>query len=500
MRTLERADLAIRRHVTLGDLMERLARVHEDRILVTQSDPELSLTYRQAAKRVSRWAGGISKRIAPGDRVVIATPNTYEFFLLCCAASRAGGTIVPVNPLMRPEECDHVVADCDATLVIHSAHDVDDAACLEEPVGAEPDDVAALFYTSGTTGLPKGARLTHRALIGSATPLALWPSGLRRDEAVASLPLAHIMGFAVVTMLATAGIPVHHLPRFRPLDVLDALERRRSSIFVGVPAMYRMLLEAGAADRDLSGVRLWASGADAMPEDLALQFKQFGATLTLPLVHTSLGQAAFAEGYGMVEVGGGVAAKISPPFLHLPTDQFLGISLPGYQMRVVDDDGEVVDRGEIGELWVKGPGVLRGYHGDDERSAETVTIDGWLRTGDLARRGPLGMVSFAGRQKDVILHGGYTIVAVEVEHKLEEHPDIIEACVVGLPDDRLGEVPAAAVRFAEGATTTTGDVIAWAADHLAEYKRPTKVIVVDDLPRTGTRKVHKREVRSLFSS
>jgi acyl-CoA synthetase (AMP-forming)/AMP-acid ligase II len=283
--------------------------------------------------------------------------------------------------------------------------------------------------------------------------------------------------------------------------VLDAIESRRATAFVGVPAMYRMLEEAGAAARDLSSVRLWVSGADAMPPDLAERFKGMGATVTLPVLGP-VGQAAFAEGYGMVEVGGGVAAKLSPPFLSAgrgPIGEALGIALPGYELRVVDDAGQVLRDGRVGELQVRGPGVLRGYWGDDEATAAVLTEDGWLRTGDLARTGPLGLLVFEGRRKHVIKHGGYSVHALEVEQALERHPDVLEASVVGLPDERLGEVPAAAVRLAPGTSLEEADLAGFAAERLAAYKVPVRWVSVGDLPRTGSNKVQKAEVVALFA-
>ena len=358
--------------------------------------------------------------------------------------------------------------------------------------------MAALFYTSGTTGKPKGAALTHKALVGQAASAALWPARLHRDEAVIALPVAHIMGFAVLIGLGVAGIPTFLLPRFNPVKVLDAIESRRATMFVGVPAMYRMLDEAHAAERDLTSVRIWASGADAMPPELAERFKKMGATITVPLLG-AVGQAAFAEGYGMVEVGGGVAAKLSPPFLGSgPFGEALGFALPGYEMRVVDDDDAEVPGGQVGELQVKGPGVLKAYWGDDDATAAVLTDDGWLRTGDLARKGPLGLLVFEGRSKHVIKHGGFSVYALEVEQALEQHPDVLEASVVGLPDERLGEVPVAAVRLADGTTLEQAKLAAWAEERLAEYKVPKRFVAVDDLPRTGTSKVQKTELLALF--
>jgi acyl-CoA synthetase (AMP-forming)/AMP-acid ligase II len=499
-RSIERAALVLRRDLTLGTLFDRLEKVHRDRRLVTEAERGLDLTYAQAAKRVRRWSGGVAAQTSPGDVVVVAGPNGYEQLLLCCAVARAGALPAPINDQMRRDEVAHVVADSGATLVLRSAAAVDSAPALARPPVARSEDVAALFYTSGTTGKPKGAALTNRALVGQVATAALWPARLHRDEAVVALPAAHIMGFSVLVGLAVAGIPTYLLPRFHPVQVLDAIEGRRATVFVGVPAMYRMLDEAHAGDRDLTSVRLWASGADAMPPELAQRFKKMGATLTVPVLG-AIGQAVFAEGYGMVEVGGGVAAKVSPPYVGAsqgPMGEALGFALPGYEMRVVDEHDAPSPAGQVGELQVKGPGVLKAYWGDDEATSAVLTDDGWLRTGDLARKGPLGMVVFEGRSKHVIKRGGYSVYALEVEQSLEEHPDVLEASVVGLPDDRMGEVPAAVVRLAEGATLPGIDLGAWAATRLAEYKVPARFVAVDELPRTGTAKVQKAELLALF--
>lgn len=498
MKLFKRAELLVRRDETLGTILGRLAEVHGARRLVEEAEGGLRISYRQGAKRVARWAGGIAAKVDLGDRVVIATPNGYEMFLLCLAAARAGAIPVPINEQMRPDEIDHVMRDSGARLIVRSPNEVDghDPLVVAEP--ADPDDIAALFYTSGTTGKPKGVELTHRALVGQAMTGLAWPNELRRDEAVFALPVAHIMGFAVVMMLACAGVPAFVIPHFRPDVVLDAIEERRASVFIGVPAMYRLMLEAGAEGRDLTCVRMWGAGADVMPPELAQTFKRFGATLTLP-VAGPIGEALFAEGYGMVESGGGVAAKLSPPFLNVGLGESVGIQLPSYRLKVVDDDGAEVAPGQVGELWVRGPGVLKGYWNAPDVTAETITGDGWLRTGDLARRGPLGTVLFVGRAKDVIKHGGYSVYANEVQAALEEHPDVLEAAVVGLPDERVGELPAAVVRLADGAVFDEAALVGWAGEHVADYKVPQRIVAVDELPRTGTKKVQKRMLVDLFS-
>jgi acyl-CoA synthetase (AMP-forming)/AMP-acid ligase II len=498
MRLFDRIDLARGRGLTLGRLMELVAGVHPKRVLVTEAGSDLHLTAAGAAELVDRWAAGVAARSEPGDRVVIATPNGYEQFLLTLAVSRAGRLPAPVNAQMAPGEIDHVVADSGASLVVRSSGDVASDEGFGPAVPADPKDIAALFYTSGTTGKPKGAELTHAGLLGGMSLVAMVPTELHRDELVVALPVAHIFGFAIVVGAACAAVPVRFLPRFNPVQVLDEIEGRRATVFAGVPAMYRMLEEAGAAARDLKSVRLWISGADAMPADLAHRFKRMGASVTLPLVG-SLGEAIFAEGYGMVETSGGVAIRVSPPLVPASIGGSVGMPLPGVRFRVVDPDGTQVAMGGVGELWLSGPGVLKGYHGAPEASAGALTSDGWLRTGDLARRGPLGIINFEGRMKDVIKRGGYSVYAVEVEQSLEDHPDVLEAAVVAVPDERDGEVPVAAVRLSPGADLDALDLPAWAAGRLSGYKQPVRYVAVDDLPRTGTNKVQRREVVALVT-
>jgi acyl-CoA synthetase (AMP-forming)/AMP-acid ligase II len=409
---------------------------------------------------------------------------------------------------MRESEIDHVIADSGATLVIRDAAELTkgkgsragalalvDGTFVATPA---PSDVAALFYTSGTTGSPKGAELTHQALVGQVSLAATWPFTLRHDEIVLSLPVAHIMGFVALMGPAIAGVPIYFLPRFSPTRVLDVIETRRCSAFMGVPAMYRTLLEAGAPDRDLSSVRVWISGADVMPAELALRFKSFGATATLPGVGP-VGEAAFIEGYGMVEVGGNVASKISPPMLPFGLGESLGLSMPGWRFKVADDLGRGVRPGQVGELRLKGPGVLKGYWGDAEATRNALTDDGWLRTGDLVRSGPFGTVMFQGRAKAVIKSGGYSVYPLEVEADLEDHPDVLEAAVVGVPDAKLGEVPAAALRLRPGASVNAEELLVWAGVRMAQYKAPRRIVIVEDLPRTGTRKVQRERLLPLFT-
>jgi acyl-CoA synthetase (AMP-forming)/AMP-acid ligase II len=493
--------VARRADLSVGVLMENLASVFGDSRLIEESGDGLRLTYREAAELVARQSAAIRQQIGRGDRVVISVPNGYLLFLLCLAVARAGGVAVPVNPKMSEAEIDHVISDSEAALVLK--HDpADDGSDGDgTAVAVEPQDLAMLFYTSGTTGKPKGAELTHRALV-RAVPGLVRAGLLRqfhRDEAVTGMPVAHIAGFTVLISMAACGVPIYLLTHFRPNEALDAIQSRRATAFIGVPAMYRMMVEAGAEQRDLKSVRLWSSGADVMPTELAQTFQRLGGLATLPVLDRTVGLAAFVDGYGMVELGGGVASRVFPPGLPLPIPALVR-PMRGNKLRVVDDAGKPARRGQVGELEVKGRGVMRGYHGREEATTEAMTPDGWLRTGDLARERLGGFFEFAGRKKDVIKHGGYSVFAVEVEEALAEHPSVLEAAVLGLPDERKGEVPVAVVRVQDGVSPDEAELIAWAKERLADYKVPGQILFVDELPRTGTEKVQKAKLKELFGA
>lgn len=485
--------------LTLANLGDRLGAMWGGRVLVDEPYRR-TLTGSQIADLVVGWSNAIASLSEPGERVVLATPNSYDQFLLCLAVSRAGRIAVPVNSQMRPAEVDHVVSDSGAGLVLRSVDELDDAVASAPPcipATPEPGEVAALFYTSGTTGKPKGAALTHKGLMGEARFGALAPTELVDVGVVVSLPVAHIFGFVMLLSLATSGMRVCFLPRFKASEVLDLIESRRSTGFIGVPSMYRMLLEAGAAERDLSCVRFWGSGADAMPAELAQTFKKLGASANLPIIGT-VGDALFIEGYGMVEIGGAAAIKVSLPRVPERLGQNLAFRMPGYKFRVVGLDGNEVPTGEMGELQLTGPGVLKEYWNAPEATRGAMTDDGWLRTGDLVRLSRLGTITFCGRQKHVIKSGGYSVYPLEVELTLEEHPEVLEAAVVGKDDPKLGLVPVAAVRLAPRATVTPEDLVAWGRERLSSYKAPREVVVVDELPRTGTAKLQKDRIEEFF--
>ncbi len=514
---VERTRLLLARGGTLSSLPDRLAAAYGDRRMVEQpggigfAGGASTLSFRAAADAVARAAEGLEDRCR-GRRVVLRGPNGYDFFLACLAVSRAGGVFIPVNPHMSDDEVSYVVEDAGgevleveevvaaacsgATAASHSRRRGATGAGRSVPV-VDPADVVAILYTSGTTGHPKGAVLTHRGLLDQPSRMLLLASLAGRYEVVMGLPVAHIMGLEGLLGAAIAGVPTYFLPRFHPVEALDALEGRKANAFLGVPAMYRMMLDAGAEQRDLRSVRIWMSAADVMPEDLARRFKKMGATVSVPGIGRSFGEAIFAEGYGMVELSGVMSIKVSPPFTGFGLGEFMGIPLPPYRYRVIGPDGRQVRHGEVGELVVNGPGVLRAYHGNEAATRAVHWEDQWVRTGDLVRRGPLGIIYFAGRKKEVVKHGGYSVFPAEVEAVLRDCPGVADAAVVGRPDPVKGEVPVAFVEPAPDARLDASRVAAHARRHLSDYKVPVAVYVMDRLPRTGTNKVAKHQLREV---
>jgi long-chain acyl-CoA synthetase len=526
-----RALLALRQGLTLANLTERLAAVHGDRIAFALDEPsrvaeKRRLTFRDVDRAVGRLAAALAGAGLPlGELVAVVPSNGVDFLLALLAVVRAGGVAVPINPVLKPPEVRTLVRLAEVTTVLTDAEArravgarsrlpeverwlslgplegaVDLVARARRarrglpPVPATGDTVVAVMYTSGTTGRPKGARLTSDGLLAMVAPAALQPTGLPLTvrTAVTALPVAHIMGLSTAIAMLFAGVTNRMLPRFDARRVLDVIESERVDAFVGVPAMYRALADAGADERDLTSVKVWASAADAMPRDLARRFQRMGR-LAGPV------PALFLEAYGMVELAGAAMATVLPPApLPLPRS-FAGLPVFPYRVKVVDRRGRELPRGRVGELCVKGPGVLEGYHRDPEATGR-VLAGGWLRTGDLARIGPFGTVFLEGRAKEVIKVGGYSVYPVEVEEEIRRHPKVADAAVVGVPDEAKGSVPAAAVVPRRGARLTTGELERWAAAEIASYRRPRRWLILDELPRGSTRKVDKRALAARLAS
>lgn len=486
--------------LVLGGLAAAAAHAYGDRVAHRLAEPlpypdmpRHEITYAQVAEFVARGAAWLADDLGvrPGDRVVVSPDNRVDTLWWILAVAAAGAVAVPVNPASGDKDLAWARDDSGARVVLSDdmAGDglvagVAGARRGRAPAARQVSDPAVILYTSGTTGRAKGVVLTHAALLsglGWAAAAPPWPVRL----IVEALPIAHVMGLAVSLTTFVAGVPVLHLPRFRPEQVLDAIETHKANLYVGVPTTYRRLQEAGAAGRDLTSIRAWASAADVMPPDLMRTFQGYGRwrpPLPIP--------APFIEGYGMVESGGAAMLRLTLPGRRTDAPGFVGAPLPGWKARVVDDEGRICKRGATGHLELTGPGVLSEYLGAKEATEQTV-VDGWLRTGDLAWRDRLGLVHFAGRSKEVIKSGGYSVFPAEVEATLREHEDVGDVVVFGIDDPARGADVVAAVIPSEGRSPDEEALVAWARERMARYKAPRRVFLITaaDLPMGPTRKV-----------
>jgi acyl-CoA synthetase (AMP-forming)/AMP-acid ligase II len=480
------------------------------------------LTYRELHDLTVRFAGVLAANgVTTGQRVVVATSNRVDLFLLCLATMRLGAIAVPLNHRLRSDEIVYVIGSCAAeTLILdravhvrafgtawpircaervlfagpayeapEEAVSIDAALCRDvrdaPSAPIRPDDACAILYTSGTSGLPRGAVHTSASLLAQLRFGLLCPRSAR-NLIVVSLPLAHIMGLTAMLMPLIAGVPISFLDEFSATKVLDAIQRRRATMFVGVPAMYQLLVEAGPDRFDLTTVRVWISAADPMPERLIAEFRRRGTFWKVRRWQTP---ALFVDVYGSVELGGAVIARvfISPPRTGAHP---LGIMLPGCRVRILDETGRSVPCGTVGELSVRSPSSFRGYINDPESAPHHL---GWVRTGDLARQTRAGSVHFVARGTDLIKTGGYSVYPAEIERVLLQHPDVELAVAFGLPDPLKAETPAAVVALFEGSPLTGEQLVTFARARLADYKAPRYVFVLrsTEIPVGSTGKISR---------
>ncbi len=516
-RTAARA--LVRGDVHLGDLPRVLAERYgrrpavEDPGLTPGLDQGPARTFRDLEEATARLAGAHRDHgRRPGERVLVLMDNRIDIALHVFALARLGALPVPVNHRLTAREVAAVVEASEATAAIVDAgldelvpDDLDVVTTselgelvrrrpdlvVERGEAADPREVAVLLTTSGTTGLPKAAALTSRGLLASLGRTVLAPVGRQRglrpgrDRMVASLPLTHVMGLAVLLGTMCAGVPLVRRDRFRADETLDLLEDGGANMFVGVPTMYADLEAAGAAERDLGGVQVWISSADVLPEDRARRFQRYGAMARVR--DRTVGTAAFVDIYGMVELSGGAAVRLYPPSLTTRvTVPSFAVRLPGMEVRAVDEDGRPVGRGRVGELQFRGSGVLRGYEGREDVGPDRA---GWFSSGDHGRVWPGGVFQFVGRAKDRLKVGGFSVFPAEVEHELREAPGLRDVALVGVPDDRLGERPVALVVPAEDFDHAT--FLAWTREQVTGYRRPTEVVTTDELPRGNHGKIDR---------
>jgi long-chain acyl-CoA synthetase len=482
--------------MNLARMLDEAARQYPERPAVRLDD--LVITYAQLDDLSARAADWLRERgVARGDRVGIMLPNVAQFPVLYYGVLRAGGTVVPMNPLLKAREIEHYLGDSGAKLVFATANAAAEAQTAAAAVGAEAvavdadtlteiaarpssaeiaaradDDTAVILYTSGTTGSPKGAELTHanlhrNAVVATTTLLDLGPD----DVVMGCLPLFHSFGQTCgLNAAVAAGACLTLIPRFDPVTALKVIERDRVTVFEGVPTMYVAMLHAGAEVADTSTLRLAISGGAALPVEVLRGFEQTFDTVVL-------------EGYGLSETS--PVASFNTPTQRKPGS--IGIPVAGVELKLVDVEGEV------GEIAIRGHNVMKGYWERPDASMAAIR-DGWFHTGDMARRDADGFYFIVDRKKDLIIRGGFNVYPREIEEVLYEHPAVLEAAVVGTPHPTHGEEVVAAVALRPDAAATPDELREYVKARVAPYKYPRHVWLVDALPKGPTGKVLKREI------
>jgi long-chain acyl-CoA synthetase len=490
----------------LSSVLEQAAASQPDRPAIRMD--QMVLTYARLHDAAARVTALLSAAgIGPGDRVGLMLPNIPAFPIAFYGALGAGAIVVPMNPLLKGREVAYYLSDSGAK-VLFAWHDFAGEAAkgaadagaqmisVDEPDLAGPlagvtphtswadaaaDDDAVILYTSGTTGTPKGAQLTHGGLARNARLTAETLLNNNPDDVMMGcLPLFHVFGLTCgLNATITAGGTLTLLPRFDPGKALEIIERDAVTIFEGVPTMYAAMLHHPDADPSRAAtLRVCVSGGAAMPVEILRGFEaKFGCVIL--------------EGYGLSETSP-VASFNHPDKPRKPGS--VGTPVEGVEMRLVGTDGATVPAGEVGEIAIRGHNVMKGYWGRPDATAEAIP-DGWFRTGDLARVDEDGYYFIVDRKKEMIIRGGYNVYPREIEEVLHEHPAVAEAAVVGIPHPELGEEVGAAIALKPGATATPEELRAFAKERVAAYKYPRHVWLVDELPKGPTGKILRRAVR-----
>jgi long-chain acyl-CoA synthetase len=490
----------------LASNLTRTAAEHPDEIAVKLDDAAFNYgLLDNASQRVSAMLK--RKGVGVGDRVGIMLPNVPYFPAVYYGALRAGAVVVPMNVLLKGREVGFYLSDPQVKVLFawHGFMEAAEGGAKEAGGGVEivpvkpgeiegeifahepdPDvadcagsDTAVILYTSGTTGRPKGAELTHDNLCHNVSvAVRLFDLGVG-DVIFGGLPLFHSFG-QTCTMNAAicGGAAVTLLPRFEPGKALEILERDGCTVFEGVPTMYGALLNhPDRKNYDVSSLRVCASGGASMPVEVLRGFEEcFGCKVL--------------EGYGLSETS--PVASFNHPDRERKAGS-IGTPIAGVEMKCVDDEGNEVAQGEIGEILIKGQNVMKGYLNQPEATAESIK-DGWFATGDMAKVDEDGYFFIVDRKKELIIRGGYNVYPREVEEVLYEHPAVREAAVIGVPHAELGEEVGAAVALKDGAEVGIDELQAFVKEQVAAYKYPRTIWLVDELPKGPTGKILKREI------
>jgi long-chain acyl-CoA synthetase len=489
----------------LCSFLDDAAAGHPDRAALRMDDLVLSYaTLREAALRARALL--VAAGVEPGDRVGLMLPNVPAFPIAFYGVLAADGIVVPMNPLLKGREVAYYLGDSGARVLLAWHDPAGEAAKGAAEAGAQlilvddadmsgalgdvgtdaggparaDDDTAVILYTSGTTGRPKGAELTHSGLARNAQLTARTLLRNNPDDVLMGcLPLFHVFGLTcgLNASVVTASM-LTLLPRFDPAKALEIIERDSVTIFEGVPTMYAAILhQAGGDPAKAASLRVCVSGGASLPVEILRGFEQkFGCMIL--------------EGYGLSETSP-VASFNHPDKERKPGS--IGTPVEGVEMRLVGDDGADVPEGEVGEIAIRGHNVMKGYWGKPEATAQAIP-DGWFRTGDMARRDADGYYYIVDRKKDLIIRGGYNIYPREIEEVLHEHPAVAEVCVVGIPHPSLGEEVGAAVALKPGSSATPDELRAFARERVAAYKYPRHIWLVGTLPKGPTGKILRREV------
>ncbi|AMW14504.1 long-chain-fatty-acid--CoA ligase [Streptomyces qaidamensis] len=501
----------------LATTLRESAGMNPDRPLIHFADR--AFTYTEVDRISGRVASGLlGLGLEPGDKVAVQLPNLPQFLFTYFGILKAGLVMVPLNPLLTAPEITYHLQDSDAKVLVtfeQSAEAAHRGAALvggittfvvnipgsdlrpggtrhydelysEDTGEIHPTtayDTAVLLYTSGTTGKPKGAELTHLQLYMNCTIVGE-VLGFRPDDVgVAVLPLFHVFGLSSVLNVAVrCGGTLVLLPRFEATAVLESIDKHRCTHFYGVPTMYVELLRADVTARNLSSLRRCISGGSAIPGEVirALEEKIPGMVVL--------------EGYGLSETASCTTFNTSAE-----QRKVLSVGKPiwGVEVRVVDESDKELPPGRdhVGEIVIRGHNIFKGYHNRPEATAEALR-GGWFRTGDLGCRDEDGYVFIVDRKKDLVIRGGYNVYPREVEEVLYEHPAVAEAAVVGKPDEKFGEEVLAFVTLKQGTQVSGADIIAFCKERLAAYKYPREIRLLSELPKGPSGKILKRHLRS----
>jgi long-chain acyl-CoA synthetase len=489
----------------LANTMTAAAAQRGDAVALRLDD--IAVPYSALDAASARIAGLLAAAgVGPGDRVGVMLPNVPYFPIVYYGILRLGAIVVPMNVLLKQREVAFYLGDSQAKAIFAWHGFAEDAeagaatagtACtlvkpgefeqlafaaspIDDVAEVAPEDTAVILYTSGTTGTPKGAELTHDNLARNAE-IAAGLFSLGEDAVLlGALPLFHSFGqtCAMNAAIASGGC-LTLIPRFEPGKALEIIERDRVNVFEGVPTMYSAILNhPDHARYDTSTLEVCASGGAALPVELMRGFEAaFGCKIL--------------EGYGLSETSP-IASFNHPDRERKPGS--IGTPIAGVEMKVIGDDGESLPSGEIGEIVIRGHNVMKGYWRQPDATAAAIDADGWFRTGDMAIVDEDGYFFIVDRKKDMIIRGGYNVYPREVEEVLYEHPAVREAAVVGVPDDEWGEEIGAAVALRLDAEATEDELRDFVRERVAAYKYPRRVWFVDDLPKGPTGKILKREI------